>query len=99
MQIFRGRPPPQRVGPLSLRDTKALANLFASIAGLWTPSSVPNAPMAPMVHAGRGGPRQNMNQRPAQSNHTNIYKPPFENTAIVQIDIPFTGDGFHLRKR
>lgn len=128
MRIFQGRMPPQRVGSISLRETRALANRFAVLARVWFPPASP-PPMGPadrgqsappfgfnrgqqpplsFTPQGRGNPAVGGTfqggasggrmQTPHMQVH-NIYKPPFENVENVYIDIPFSGDGFHLRKR
>lgn len=59
-------------GPISLKQTKALAQLFASRTG---------------VSSGTGGIKNLPGQPAAPVTHATLYRPPFKNIAVVPIDI------------
>jgi hypothetical protein len=53
MMALSGLPPVDRIGPLNLRQTKALANIVAIRAGVWSVGPMPNQPFPANA---RGGP-------------------------------------------
>eukprot|EP00602_Paraphysomonas_sp_CaronLab_P001533 CAMPEP_0185030436 /NCGR_PEP_ID=MMETSP1103-20130426/17406_1 /TAXON_ID=36769 /ORGANISM="Paraphysomonas bandaiensis, Strain Caron Lab Isolate" /LENGTH=646 /DNA_ID=CAMNT_0027565573 /DNA_START=216 /DNA_END=2154 /DNA_ORIENTATION=+ len=93
-QVFSNRPPADRIGPISLGQTKVLSNMFAARAGVWNPpvgggGGPPHRPPHQQgAGGGRGGPQSGL-----------FYKPPFKFSQNVPVNIPFTGDGFGVRKR
>lgn len=100
---LNGMPPVDRIGPLSLRQTKALANIVAMRSGVWPPPAgargpaglpppsvgAPVPPSGGMADGGTGA-----GALPGQ-----YYRPPFKYNQTVPVNLPLSGDGYELRKR
>lgn len=96
MQIVGARPPLERIGTLPLRQTKAVANIFAARAGVWGGASSGLGGMdreGGRGDGGRGGRGRGEGRGPV------FFRPPFKNNFNVPVPIAFTGDGFAMRKR
>ena len=94
--MFNNRKPAERIGPLTLPETVQIINLFAQRGGLWVPP----------VDTFRSGPPRGYQRGPrpmhegfAGATHHGYYKPPHKHFQAVPVGIPYTGDGFHVRKR
>lgn len=109
MSVFAGKRSGERIGPISLVNTKRLSNIFAFRAGAWHPPAPPgsmNAPLGPQ----RGNSHQLGIYGPGPALHhggplgrdgvpTSMYRPPYRNTETVIIDIPYSDNGYHVRNR
>jgi hypothetical protein len=102
---FNGMPPVDRIGPLSLRQTKALANIVAVRSGVWPPPpaggrgppGLPLPPPAAVAVAGGGGMANGGTGAGALPGQ--FYCPPFKYNQTVPVNLPISGDGYELRKR
>ena len=107
MMALNGMPPVDRIGPLSLRQTKALANIVAVRSGVWTigpppaggargpaglPPPIAGAPVPASGGMADGG--TGAGALPGQ-----YYRPPFKHNQTVPVNLPLSGDGYELRKR
>lgn len=90
--ILNGMAPVDRIGPLNLRQTKALANIVAIRMGIW------GAPALPQAIPPRGGlgPQGGTGAGALPGQY---YRPPFKHNQTIPVNIPFTGDGYEVRKR
>lgn len=80
MAIFPGGP---NFGPIGLRETKLLANVFATRAGVMPTATGPVGPPKGPIGGGAGG--------------GGSYRPPFKNVELVYIDIK--ASLFEVKKR
>jgi len=74
---------PPTAGPMTMAETKFLANIFATRCG-----AMPNA--GPPGGGGGGGGGGGKSRGGGGSDNTGMYSPPFNFTDIVPIGIPFT---------
>lgn len=106
MSIFSGKRSVQRIGPISLAQTKRLSNIFAFRAGAWAPTVLPQHPPAPAAMHAPPGPRGPHGPPgvfgPAGGRDgppSSMYRPPFRCVETVLVDIPFTDNGYMVKSR
>ncbi len=86
IMMFGPTKPPQ-AGPLTMQQTKFLANVFATRCGVM-----------PSATAGAGG-RPGADGHGKGGGASDGYRPPFKYTDIVQVGIPFTYSNLGILKR
>jgi hypothetical protein len=106
MMILNGLPPVERIGALNIRQTKALANIVAIRSGVWSASgggsgqqSFSNGARPGPSPMGRGGGMGPGGGTGAGATPGQFYRPPFKFNQTISVNIPFTGDGYAVRKR
>ena len=95
--IFESLPP---IGKLNLWDTKYIANVFAVRLGAILPPALllaepPPTPGRPLA-SGSGVTQQ---PQPHSGGPSTFFRPKFSLYEKIPVPIPFTGDGYQLRKK
>ena len=88
------------VGPMSMQDTKFLANVFARRCGALSAAPTTVSGIATTDHSARQPPRGIHHNAPAAAagggggggggGDSGMYKPPFSHTSTVMVGVPFT---------
>lgn len=105
MGVFMGKRSGERIGPLSLIQTKRLSNVFAFRAGVWAPPQQHGPPPGPFrgppPQQGMYGPGGPANGPPGLRDGppNSLYRPPYRFTETVLVNIPIASNLYHVKTR